>query len=511
MMITVCGVTAQYDTIRPHTYFNNRPLKNVQNQESINIENKAFPYFYSKDIIGTFIENNLLNGLLIVKKISPGKGHHSNLLRFDNDIAFNNCILYNGDSTIELKSLTNYRYQINGNLNIHDFIWPNNSLFLRGLSITRSAYVGRSQLNNIDIEDCRGNFGLQDNTINGSVYFLKLKKGSFDIITDTFKQARAEIHVVRSVLEDISFIRYNSYADMHADFSYDTLRGVLHIVNGKKSHDVDKKTTPLQHYFGLTFTNCDIDAEINYMDNADTASIIFKNCRFGPNASLDIRADTVSFVDCQGLPATLNLQLKANNERCWIRLNNTNITNVDFVYSSDHHLLFDSAASLDTYASTYENLLAKFRSENKKESYQRLDIEYNNYKASRGNTWDRLFNWLDSEWWNYGYSKTRVIGWTFAFLGIFFGLNIYMWRHMQKMYPISQEQDYINRYSKPFLYHTQRYTRILLYTAYIFFSIRIDLKKLRITTLPMLIYFFLQFLIGLWCLFFIVNALLKIG
>ncbi|WP_162915772.1 hypothetical protein [Paraflavitalea soli] len=433
------------------------------------------------------------------------------LLQFDSDLAFNNCVFYDGDTTLVSKSLTNCRYRINGKLEINDFKYSDVPLTLRHLMINRSAYIYRSKLHIISIEDCQGRFGLKDNVINGAIHFLNLKNSSFDIILDTFKQVKTEIHVVNTVLKDISYLRYNSYIDMYADFYRDSLYDVLQIENGRDHTNAHKGTASLQHYFNLTFSNCYINADVRFTDNADTATVIFKNCHFGPNASLDIRADTVSFIDCQQLPATLNMQLKANNKKCWIGLNNTNIIDVNFVYASHHRLLFDSTADIDIYASTYENLLAKFRSENKKESYRRLDIEYKNYKASRGDVWNRISNWLNREWWNYGYSKGRVIGWTFALLGIFFVLNIRLWQPMQNMYPISQDHSFIDRKEKPFLYHIQQYIRILLYTVYIFFSIKIDLQKLKITTLPILLYFFLQFLVGLWCLFFIVNALLKIG
>lgn len=508
----VSVVTAQYDTIRPRTYFGNRLLSSIQNHNSKVIENKAFPYLHTFDQFSSnMIEYNVLNGLLFMKGAVVANRTRPSLLRFDNDLAINNCVFYDGDTTLAPKPLTNCRYRINGKLEINDFKCPDVPLALRYLTINRSANISRSQLRSISIDDCQGRFGLQDNVINGAVHFLNLKNSSFDILLDTFKQVKAEIYVVNTVLKDISFLRYNSYTDMYVDFSRDSLYDVLQIQNGRARTNVHKGTDPLQHYFRLTFSNCYINADLRFADNADTATVIFKNCHFGPNASLDIRVDTVSFIDCQQLPATLNLQLKANNDKCWIGLNNTSISDVNFVYASHHRLLFDSTADIDTYASTYENLLAKFRSENKKESYRRLDIEYKNYKASRGDVWNRLFNWLDREWWNYGYSKGRVIGWTLALLGFFFVLNTCLWKPMQKVYPILQDQDFIDRQQKPLLYHIQQHIRILLYTVYIFFSIKIDLQRLKITTVPILLYFFLQFLVGLWCLFFIVNALLKIG
>jgi hypothetical protein len=180
------------------------------------------------------------------------------------------------------------------------------------------------------------------------------------------------------------------------------------------------------------------------------------------------------------------------------------------VYEPFVHLAFDSIG-VDEYTSNYEGLLGKFRIEKKDESYERLDLEYQDFKGMHNGSWARVFNWLNREWWNYGYSRGKVIQWTFVFLALFFVGNMLLWRQMQETYSIHQSQNFIDRREHPFRYQMQKYIRIFLYTAYIFFSIKIDLPRLKITNFWLLLYFFFQFLVGLWCLFFIVNALLKIG
>jgi hypothetical protein len=166
---------------------------------------------------------------------------------------------------------------------------------------------------------------------------------------------------------------------------------------------------------------------------------------------------------------------------------------------------------MDVYTGNYESLLAKFKTEGEQDSYERVDIEYHQWRAAKGTAWDRIISWFEKEWWNYGYSKGRVVLWTLFFLGFFFLLNVVLWKQMQELYPISQECNFIDRAEQPVLFQLQKYVKIFLYTAYIFFSVKIDLPKLRITNFALVAYFFFQFLAGLWCLFFIFNALLKIG
>jgi hypothetical protein len=174
-------------------------------------------------------------------------------------------------------------------------------------------------------------------------------------------------------------------------------------------------------------------------------------------------------------------------------------------------MCFDRSAKTDEYTGTYETLLSKFKNESKKESYERLDIEYHHFKAQKGAHWDRIADWAQEKWWNYGYSKLLVVKWTFLFLGIFFVINALFWRGMQEVYPISQEYPFVDRQSRPIRYRALELLRVFLYTVFVFFSIKIDLDRLKVTNPWLLAYFFFQWLVGLWCLFFIVNALLKIG
>src|SRR5262249_25465102 len=113
-------------------------------------------------------------------------------------------------------------------------------------------------------------------------------------------------------------------------------------------------------------------------------------------------------------------------------------------------------------------------------------------------------------WWNFGYSKGLVIERTGLFLIAFFLLNIVFWKQLQVVYPIDQQYNFIDKVKKPALYSTQKYIRIFLYTCYVFFSVKIELSKIKIGNIGIVVYFFFQFMVGLGCLFFILNALLKL-
>jgi hypothetical protein len=178
------------------------------------------------------------------------------------------------------------------------------------------------------------------------------------------------------------------------------------------------------------------------------------------------------------------------------------------IFNDSIHLYFSKNTNKDNLTNVYESLLNKFRREGKFESYQRLDIEYRNKLAERGNLIDKAGNLLNWAWWNYGYAKSRVIGWTLAFLLLFFCSNIALWKKMQEIYPIDSKNILKNRLT--LANKIRYYSSILLYTSILFFSLKIDLERLKFSSTRMVAFFFFQYMVGLICLLFITSSIFKI-
>jgi hypothetical protein len=81
---------------------------------------------------------------------------------------------------------------------------------------------------------------------------------------------------------------------------------------------------------------------------------------------------------------------------------------------------------------------------------------------------------------------------------------------MQTIYPIGSNEKSIDKSLKPAVYYVRKYFVVFLYTAFIFFSLKIDFDKLSFKGVRLVGYFFFQYIVGLVCLFFIANAILKI-
>ncbi len=83
---------------------------------------------------------------------------------------------------------------------------------------------------------------------------------------------------------------------------------------------------------------------------------------------------------------------------------------------------------------------------------------------------------------------------------------------MQELYPIMEKDNpsYYDRTQLAGQNNRKKRVKVLAFTVLIFFSLRVDFDKLSFQKPGLVIYFFIQYLIGLGCLFLILIAILKI-
>jgi hypothetical protein len=376
-------------------------------------------------------------------------------------------------------------------------------------NLNASIAVDSNQFNSLDLAYDRGDLESSYNKYLGNLSMGVNHFSEVRISRDSFVSPNSLLKSEYNTIQGELSIMSVGFSQLTATFNIDSLNGGFLYRNTMDRFGVSRHPS---RRFRIVFDHCYIDKTFYCSEVTAISSITFRQCTFGPNLhTLSVRADTVKFEDCPNMSTELTLDIRPVRNTCWIKLVNARIADRKFNYNPSYHLAFDSTSNKDDFASAYEYLLAKFKAEGKNDSYERVDIEYQQEKAIRGSRWDKVFNWLDDNWWNYGYSKLEVIKWTGWFILIFFVLNSLLWKQMQELYRIDQDHSFIDRNENPAHYFLQKYVRILLYTCYIFFSVKINLSRLKVTNLFLVFYFFLQFTLGLWCLFFIVNAILKIA
>lgn len=251
------------------------------------------------------------------------------------------------------------------------------------------------------------------------------------------------------------------------------------------------------------FINCYIEGAIDGAARVKGARAIFIKCTFGPEADLSqLPFDQVEFVNCRNLTDKINVGFLNESEPCKLRIVNSDFNNIDIIWNNSLKLDFDSTDQPDIIKNTFENLLSKYKQESKEDSYQIVDLQYKSRMQGS------LFHFIDRLWWNHGYGKYRVFLWTAVLLTIFMIFNFLFWNGIHATYTIVEYDCAQSNKHKVFLVKSKA---VLLYTVFIFFSLRVDFEKLKTSSpLSYITWFFFQYLTGIFCLLFIVKAVIQL-
>lgn len=262
----------------------------------------------------------------------------------------------------------------------------------------------------------------------------------------------------------------------------------------------------------LKFEKCYINSPIVIAgESKSNVKIIFEECKFGTSANLiEMNVDTLIFNKCSEFEKPIFLS-NSGSVICNLYFQNTDINKIIFNYSNNYHYFIPNEIKDADYGNSfYESLLEKFKIEGKLISYQVVDVSYKQYKY-KSSYFGNILNFIDKTWWYYGYAPARVFGWAFLFLVIFFFINSIYWKQINTVYniiPVDKESWYTN-YHFSLKNKIKKQVHILIFTFFIFSTIYINFSKLSFTNTRWLIWFFIQYFVGLFCLFFIFNAILK--
>jgi len=246
--------------------------------------------------------------------------------------------------------------------------------------------------------------------------------------------------------------------------------------------------------------------------------IIFNEITFGPLTKFALNADTVSFINCVGL-SSLNTLLSINPKSTCLGFYDTDFSSVNMTFAEFNFVLpfksgefADGDSNLekqnqswrkDVMSAMYETAISKSKREGKAESYKKVSIEFKHYKYSSMWILGKIFSGFEMIWWNYGFSRVRIFLWTGLLLLVFFFFNDSHWVEINSVYPIMSPEKTLNSRKD------DKKINAFLFTCYVFFILHIDVNNIKTENKLMLRWFFFQYLIGLFCLFFIVNYVLK--
>ena len=131
----------------------------------------------------------------------------------------------------------------------------------------------------------------------------------------------------------------------------------------------------------------------------------------------------------------------------------------------------------------------------------------------------KILNWIDKNWWGYGYDKERIV-WNTILIYLLLSLintfwlkylttNVYTNQKIEELWVSRQSKNMVNKMFNSFWFS-------LFYTALIFFGLKFDLDKLKYKENLIgwkklnLLYFFTIYLGGFVCLAYLANYIITI-
>ncbi|HET6256722.1 MAG TPA: hypothetical protein VFE32_21805 [Puia sp.] len=318
----------------------------------------------------------------------------------------------------------------------------------------------------------------------------------FTSFTDT-----AIMRIVNSHISGFQFACNPSTGSNFQFFSDTLTKGITFFGTQPPDKLRDTLSSPNEFHFD----GCFIDAPFNLMTELPRTTFDFYNCTFGPHADLSfLPAHKVMFRSCRFISTNFPIGIFSAYDTTYVSFINTDVEQTRMNYTPQMHLWFDTSDSHDLMENSYIRLIEKYKKEGKSGSLQAIDIQYKQFKE------DKIINWLDKWWWNYGYDKWKVLRLTSLIILCFFALNLCFWKPMQDAYPIIEFQSNDYYYQSRGQQLTDRISRPLLFTFFVFFSLRVEFNKLNLDKLPFVTIFLFQYTVGVGCLLFIAKAVFNI-
>jgi len=433
--------------------------------------------------------------------------YHFKSLYFYSGFSFNNIKDTNGSEHIGSSS-----FSIDGrsseveNVDANNFNFENCDFFR--LSINGDAFNGFNLSNSIlrflNITTCSDNY--QKRQFNHYDSILVFTPWNDQTVNHLDKQNgyflyKAYITQLNFTNNNISYlsVSHSKLEALKIDSLFDNGRCIKFSEDSLADIKIDNSFASETSTYHCTFSG-KIDIRLG-----EKCNLVFNDCSFTNQAEvINVTSGNLYFDNCKNFAQAIRLETDSSR---LVKLNfdnNTDLSKLNFFYNDNYQIVYNRYESADENYKLFDRLRTKFKSEYKSADLERIQIEYTRYNYSKD--WWKYPLWLiDWAWWDYGFAKGRIVLWTLVFFTLFYALNFKHWRRISKAYEIFPNIPDWKKYKK------QKYYYVFLFTAFIFFSIRIDLQSLKYDNKRTLSHFFVQYLVGLICLFFLFNAIFKLS
>lgn len=318
----------------------------------------------------------------------------------------------------------------------------------------------------------------------------------------------------------------------------------------------------------VTFNNVNFNDSVDFSKSQFFSSLTFDQVTFKKNANFecvdfakelilnDIKFNSVSFTYSQ-MPLSIKIfevSIEEDAEMLNILSNrvfgqskftiyNSDCQKIKLIFNEDNFMLqpiynknLNVLADFNSYynriqnlnlahdlmLSTYQKLVDKAKFEGYKASYEFLDKEYKKFyyhNCEENYTWSVFINWLQKNWWGYGYDKELIIRNTLIIFLFFVIINIFVLKKLAR--DVYKDNNIIETLNSegvmPIVIFLKRIPMSVFYTSIIFFVVSINLDRLKYKEnlkgkrFLWLVYFGLIYVSGLVCIGYLANFILSNG
>jgi hypothetical protein len=156
-----------------------------------------------------------------------------------------------------------------------------------------------------------------------------------------------------------------------------------------------------------------------------------------------------------------------DDQECLLYMSDMDLSKVSLDYSK-FRLWFPKTFRYGEKNAHYKKLLTWFQEKNLIDYYEKLDREYREFKyLNSGQPLGALINWIDKNWWDYGYNKILVVRNAIVLNVIFFLINLFLFKKLvTNGYRIDKFFDINSKFNST--YHDNKTKRFIMKAPYIF-------------------------------------------
>jgi uncharacterized protein YjbI with pentapeptide repeats len=297
----------------------------------------------------------------------------------------------------------------------------------------------------------------------------------------------------------------NSIFKKNAIFTFTTFEKSANFKNVEFSSDCFFNNTSLQSE--IDFSGAKFNEKLDFSRSIISGSLIFKNSTLPHYLDLSNLTHIASIIDLT------EVKINENFQTCFLHLVNTDISKLKFRYHN-FHLWFPKNCPYEVKCNVYESLLTSLKNKGFKKSFEKLDIEYK--KLKYGENKQYVKNYVQENWWNYGYNKEYIFIWIFWFTSILTLVNtVFLSQLMGRIY-VMDFLDYQkvldrNKLNHPLLSFFMNLPTGFLYTVVLLiggaFGMKFNSSQIKFPGFLGLTYIISIGLLGISCSAFILNLI----